>query len=79
MISALNVSGPSLDVLARQHLWKSGLNYNHGTGHGIGAFLNVHEGPHGISSSSRKESVLKTALQPGMLVTNGNRFSFIFF
>ena len=38
--------GHTLDVLARVPLWKDGLDYNHGTGHGVGAFLNVHEGPH---------------------------------
>lgn len=37
--------GNSLDVLARMHLWKEQKNYNHGTGHGVGSFLNVHEGP----------------------------------
>jgi len=41
--------GNVLDVIARQHLWNVGLNYLHGTGHGIGSFLNVHEGPMGIS------------------------------
>jgi Xaa-Pro aminopeptidase len=38
------VVGPSLDALARQFLWREGLEYMHGTGHGVGAFLNVHEG-----------------------------------
>ena len=42
-------SGAQLDVLARQYLWQVGLTYNHGTGHGVGAFLSVHEGPAGIS------------------------------
>jgi Xaa-Pro aminopeptidase len=42
------VNGYMLDTLARQHLWRYGLEYRHGTGHGIGAFLNVHEGPMGI-------------------------------
>jgi Xaa-Pro aminopeptidase len=42
-------TGYQLDVLARAALWKAGLDYRHGTGHGVGAFLNVHEGPHGIS------------------------------
>ncbi|PHJ18576.1 creatinase domain-containing protein [Cystoisospora suis] len=41
--------GPQLDVLARQYLWQSGLDYRHGTGHGVGSYLNVHEGPVGIS------------------------------
>ena len=39
-------SGTQLDILARNDMWKSGLNYLHGTGHGVGSFLNVHEGPH---------------------------------
>lgn len=41
-------TGYALDILARQFLWKEGLDYRHGTGHGVGAFLNVHEGPFGI-------------------------------
>ena len=41
-------SGTQLDVLAREVLWREGLNYLHGTGHGVGAYLNVHEGPHQI-------------------------------
>ena len=41
-------SGTQLDVLARQALWRDGLNYLHGTGHGVGTYLNVHEGPHQI-------------------------------
>ena len=40
-----NISGADMDTLARQHLWKKGLDYKHGTGHGVGTFLNVHEGP----------------------------------
>lgn len=42
-------SGAQLDVLARQYLWQDGITYNHGTGHGVGAYLGVHEGPVGIS------------------------------
>ena len=41
-------SGTQLDVLAREALWREGLNYLHGTGHGVGTYLNVHEGPHQI-------------------------------
>lgn len=41
-----NASGTQLDILARQYLWRNGLNYLHGTGHGVGSYLNVHEGPH---------------------------------
>ncbi|MHA6297664.1 aminopeptidase P family protein [Devosia sp. CAU 1758] len=43
-------TGAQIDVLARQYLWQDGVTYNHGTGHGVGAFLGVHEGPVGISS-----------------------------
>ena len=38
------VKGSALDCMARMHLWQAGLNYRHGTGHGVGSFLNVHEG-----------------------------------
>mmetsp|Transcript_45215 Transcript_45215/g.72722 ORF Transcript_45215/g.72722 Transcript_45215/m.72722 type:complete len:402 (-) Transcript_45215:730-1935(-) len=62
--------GPKLDVLARHALWKDGLDYRHGTGHGVGSYLNVHEGPHGISASSRNKGIETTGLVPGMLVTN---------
>jgi Xaa-Pro aminopeptidase len=41
-------SGTQIDILAREALWREGLNYLHGTGHGVGAYLNVHEGPHQI-------------------------------
>mmetsp|Transcript_18448 Transcript_18448/g.59858 ORF Transcript_18448/g.59858 Transcript_18448/m.59858 type:complete len:480 (-) Transcript_18448:48-1487(-) len=44
--------GLMLDMLARQHLWRDGLNYGHGTGHGMGAYLNVHEGPMGIGGGT---------------------------
>ncbi len=57
-------SGANLDVLARQFLWNEGLDYKHGTGHGVGYFLNVHEGPHGISK------INTTPLKPGMVVSN---------
>lgn len=43
-------SGFAIDVLARQHLWKEGLDFLHGTGHGVGSYLNVHEGPIGIGT-----------------------------
>ena len=59
--------GNQLDVIARAPLWLSGLDYRHGTGHGVGSFLNVHEGPQGISF---RESPYKVPLQPGMTVTN---------
>jgi len=43
------IAGKDIDVLARRHLWKGNLDYGHGTGHGVGFFLNVHENPPGIS------------------------------
>ncbi len=58
-------SGSQLDVLARQSLWQAGLEYDHGTGHGVGHFLNVHEGPHRISQVPNT-----VALRPGMVVSN---------
>ena len=58
-------SGIQLDVLARQHLWEAGLDYDHGTGHGVGAYLCVHEGPQRIS---KKGSTVP--LVPGMIVSN---------
>lgn len=60
-------TGYVLDVLARMPLYYDGLDYRHGTGHGVGAFLNVHEGPHAISF---REGARKQSLLPGMLVTN---------
>ncbi len=58
-------TGAQLDALARQPLWWEGVDFDHGTGHGVGAFLSVHEGPHGISK--RPNGV---PLQPGMVVSN---------
>lgn len=57
--------GEQLDVLARQFLWQEGLNYAHGTGHGVGAYLCVHEGPQRISTASTQ-----TSLTAGMIVSN---------
>ncbi len=58
-------NGTHVDILARQFLWQYGLNYQHGTGHGVGAHLCVHEGPQVISPRMRN-----TALMPGMVVSN---------
>lgn len=60
-------TGFMLDSLARMHLWQVGLDYRHGTGHGVGHFLNVHEGPHSISFHPRSN---ETPLLAGMTVTN---------
>ncbi|MBF0759648.1 aminopeptidase P family protein [Dysgonomonas mossii] len=57
--------GSQLDILARKALWDEGLNYLHGTGHGIGHFLNVHEGPQNIRMNENS-----TTLQPGMVTSN---------
>lgn len=62
-------TGRNLDILARQLLWEQGIDYKCGTGHGVGYFLNVHEGPHGIRWKY-VEDVREAVLQPGMLVTN---------
>ncbi|RJF88204.1 aminopeptidase P family protein [Oleomonas cavernae] len=58
-------TGSQLDVLARAPLWAAGLDYDHGTGHGVGSFLCVHEGPHRISKVANT-----VALQQGMIVSN---------
>ena len=58
-------TGSALDVLARAALWAAGLDYDHGTGHGVGSYLGVHEGPQGIS---KRPSMV--ALRPGMIVSN---------
>jgi Xaa-Pro aminopeptidase len=58
-------TGPALDVLARAPLWAAGLDYDHGTGHGVGAYLGVHEGPHRIAKVANT-----VALKPGMIVSN---------
>ncbi|KAH6975883.1 putative Xaa-Pro aminopeptidase P [Ilyonectria sp. MPI-CAGE-AT-0026] len=60
-------TGFALDCLARQHLWKNGLDYRHGTGHGIGSFLNVHEGPIGIGT---RVQFAEVALAPGNVISN---------
>jgi Xaa-Pro aminopeptidase len=59
---------PLLDALARAPLWAAGLDYGHGTGHGVGYFLNVHEGPHGITPHLAPEPA--TAMEPGMITSN---------
>jgi len=59
------VAGNHLDVLARYPLWQNGLDYDHGTGHGVGAYLSVHEGPAAISRAARP-----VALQAGMILSD---------
>ncbi|MDX1711134.1 MAG: aminopeptidase P family protein [Rhodovibrionaceae bacterium] len=58
-------TGSQLDTLARRPLWEAGLDYDHGTGHGVGSFLCVHEGPQRISKAPNR-----IALKPGMIVSN---------
>jgi len=58
-------TGSQLDALARSPLWAIGLDYDHGTGHGVGSFLGVHEGPQRIAKSAND-----VALKPGMIVSN---------
>ncbi len=59
------VAGPHLDAFARRALWAMGLDYDHGTGHGVGSYLSVHEGPAAISRAARP-----IALAPGMILSN---------
>lgn len=58
-------SGTQLDILAREAMWREGLNYLHGTGHGVGSYLNVHEGPHQI-----RMEYMPAPLVDGMTVTD---------
>jgi Xaa-Pro aminopeptidase len=57
-------TGAQIDAFARQFLWAAGLDFDHGTGHGVGAYLSVHEGPQRIAKSGT------TALAPGMIISN---------
>ncbi|HVJ31819.1 MAG TPA: aminopeptidase P family protein [Terriglobia bacterium] len=58
-------TGSQLDVLARRPLWDAGLDFDHGTGHGVGSYLSVHEGPQRISKVPNR-----VALEPGMIISN---------
>ena len=64
IVFPVGTTGGALDVLARQYLWNERLNYGHATGHGVGSFLSVHEGPQAIASANRVE------LMPGMVLSN---------
>ena len=59
-------TGGQLDILARQYLWADGVDYGHGTGHGVGSYLSVHEGPQRIASFGGMDQ----ALEPGMILSN---------
>jgi Xaa-Pro aminopeptidase len=65
LIFPAGASGTQLDAIARSVLWREGLNYLHGTGHGVGSYLNVHEGPHQIRMEWKP-----APLKPGMTVTD---------
>ncbi|MCB1719473.1 MAG: M24 family metallopeptidase C-terminal domain-containing protein, partial [Candidatus Competibacteraceae bacterium] len=58
-------TGSQLDTLARYALWQAGLDFDHGTGHGVGSYLSVHEGPQRISKVASD-----IALEPGMIISN---------
>ena len=58
-------SGTQLDALARESMWREGLNFLHGTGHGVGSYLNVHEGPHQV-----RMEYMPASLRAGMTVTD---------
>ena len=58
------LAGRDIDPLARTHLWQAGLDFDHGTGHGVGVYLSVHEGPQRIARTSN------VPLQPGMILSN---------
>ena len=62
-------TGAGLDILARRELWRDGLDYRHGTGHGIGYLLSVHEGPFSLSYNSTIPSNL-VPLEPGMVISD---------
>ncbi len=62
-------TGRSLDILAREQLWKLGLDYRHGTGHGVGCYLSVHEGPQAFRWKM-SEALPEVVLEPGMVITD---------
>ena len=62
--------GENLDILAREALWRMGYDYNHGTGHGVGCCLNVHEGPVSIRFRITETELASAKLEPGMITSN---------
>ena len=62
--------GSAIDGFARQFLWQAGLDYAHGTGHGVGSFLSVHEGPQRISKAAGSQAGTDVPLQAGMFLSN---------
>ena len=63
-------NGGQLDTLARMHLWQAGVDYGHGTGHGVGSYLSVHEGPQRISKPGGAFAGTGTPLEAGMICSN---------
>ena len=61
-------AGYNLDILARQPAWERGINFNHGTGHGVGYLMNIHEAPSGFRIAIREKE--KAPLEEGMVITN---------
>lgn len=66
----VGTSGSQLDTLARQFLWQAGLDYAHGTGHGVGSFLAVHEGPQRIAKARGGQAGTEQELMAGMILSN---------
>jgi Xaa-Pro aminopeptidase len=66
----LGTTGSQLDSFARRPLWEAGLDYAHGTGHGVGSFLAVHEGPQRIAKPRGGQAGTEQELLPGMIVSN---------
>jgi len=65
-----DTAGSQLDTLARQFLWQAGLDYAHGTGHGVGSFLSVHEGPQRIAKARGGQAGTEQVLLAGMILSN---------
>ena len=63
-------TGENLDMVARQPLWEAGIDYNHGTGHGVGFVLNVHETPARINWKGRSDYGENDSIKPGMILSN---------
>lgn len=72
VVFPMGTKGHQLDYIARKALWDNRLNFGHGTGHGVGFFLNVHEGPQSISTTANTSP--EATLMPGMLISNEPAF-----
>jgi Xaa-Pro aminopeptidase len=66
----VGTTGGQLDALARMHLWAAGVDYGHGTGHGVGSYLSVHEGPQRIAKPGGAYAGTETPLAAGMILSN---------